>query len=150
VWQEPSDLWSDLAQPLAAGDSAFTLVCIARFQARKDVTGERFNHVSCHHGGTSSRLWTRSRASSIVIMISIRPLAGVPLAGVVMAMTVQFPKSQPVMAPLAGPSPSCVRHMTIKKSARLPLDVNHLWPLMTHSSPSRRALVLMARGSEPG
>ncbi|MDP9236182.1 MAG: hypothetical protein M3P30_02080 [Chloroflexota bacterium] len=39
--------------------------------------------------------------------------------------------------------------MTMKKSARLPLEVNHLWPLITHSSPSRRALVLMERGSEP-
>ena len=40
--------------------------------------------------------------------------------------------------------------MTMKKSARLPFEVNHLWPLITQSSPSRRALVLMARGSEPG
>ena len=51
--------------------------------------------------------------------------------------------------PLLGPSGSSVRHMTIKKSARLPLEVNHLWPLITHSSPSRRAVVLIERGSEP-
>ena len=40
--------------------------------------------------------------------------------------------------------------MTMKKSARLPFEVNHLWPLITHSSPSRRAVVLIERGSEPG
>ena len=56
-----------------------------------------------------------------------------------------------VILPLvsAGPSGSSVRHMTIRKSARLPFDVNHLWPLITHSSPSRRAVVLIERGSEP-
>src|SRR5680860_173185 len=56
-----------------------------------------------------------------------------------------------VMRPLASPPPSgsSVRHMTMKKSARLPFEVNHLWPLMTHSSPSRRAVVLIDRGSEP-
>ncbi len=27
--------------------------------------------------------------------------------------------------------------MTMKKSASMPFDVNHLWPLITHSSPSR-------------
>ena len=57
-----------------------------------------------------------------------------------------------VMRPLVSlpPSLSSVRHMTMKKSAFLPFDVNHLWPLMTHSSPSRRAVVLSERGSEPG
>ena len=56
-----------------------------------------------------------------------------------------------VILPLrsAGPSGSSVRHITIRKSALMPLDVNHLCPLITHSSPSRRAVVLMARGSEP-
>jgi len=39
--------------------------------------------------------------------------------------------------------------MTMKKSARKPFDVNHLSPFTTHWSPSRRAVVLMARGSEP-
>ena len=49
-----------------------------------------------------------------------------------------------VMRPLRSPGrpASSVRHMTMKKSARLPFDVNHLWPLITHSSPSRRAVVL--------
>jgi hypothetical protein len=37
----------------------------------------------------------------------------------------------------------------MKKSARFPFDVNHLWPLITHSSPSRRAVVFIERGSEP-
>ena len=31
----------------------------------------------------------------------------------------------------------------------MPFDVNHLWPLMTHSSPSRTASVVIERGSEP-
>jgi hypothetical protein len=39
--------------------------------------------------------------------------------------------------------------MTMKKSASRPLEVNHLWPLITHSSPSRTALVRMERGSDP-
>src|SRR5512142_3013386 len=45
-----------------------------------------------------------------------------------------------VILPLrsAGPSGSSVRHITMKKSARLPFEVNHLWPLITHSSPSRK------------
>src|ERR1700746_2257118 len=38
----------------------------------------------------------------------------------------------------------------MKKSAANPLEVNHLCPLMTHSSPSRTALVVSERGSEPG
>ena len=37
----------------------------------------------------------------------------------------------------SSPVGSSARHMTMKKSAALPLEVNHLWPLMTHSSPSR-------------
>jgi hypothetical protein len=53
-----------------------------------------------------------------------------------------------------GPDPSAdpgslARHMTMKKSAASPLEVNHLWPLITHSSPSRTALVRMERGPEP-
>ncbi len=44
---------------------------------------------------------------------------------------------------------SSVRHITMRKSARRPFEVNHLWPLITHSLPSRRAVVLMERGSEP-
>ncbi len=39
--------------------------------------------------------------------------------------------------------------MTMKKSAARPLEVNHLCPLMTHSSPSRTAVVWMERGSDP-
>ena len=49
----------------------------------------------------------------------------------------------------APPSVSSVRHITMKKSARLPFDVNHLWPLITHSSPSSRAVVRIRVGSEP-
>ena len=57
-----------------------------------------------------------------------------------------------VILPRAPPAPSgsSVRHMTMEKSARLPFEVNHLWPLMTHSSPSRTARVWMRAGSEPG
>ncbi len=52
--------------------------------------------------------------------------------------------------PRRGSSPSSVtRHMTMKKSAALPFEVNHLCPLITHSSPSRRAEVVRDRGSEP-
>ena len=43
-----------------------------------------------------------------------------------------------------GPSSSLdslARHMTMKKSAASPLEVNHLCPLITHSSPSRMAVV---------
>ena len=39
--------------------------------------------------------------------------------------------------------------MTMRKSATDPLDVNHLWPLITHSSPSRTAVVAMRVGSAP-
>ena len=49
----------------------------------------------------------------------------------------------------ASASESATRAMTMKKSASEPLDVNHLWPLMTHSSPSSTALVVSDRGSEP-
>ena len=42
------------------------------------------------------------------------------------------------------------RHMTMKKSAASPLDVNHLWPLMTHSSPSRTARGLKRAGVGAG
>ena len=43
-----------------------------------------------------------------------------------------------------GPSSSfdsLARHITMKKSAASPLEVNHLCPLITHSSPSRIAVV---------
>ena len=50
---------------------------------------------------------------------------------------------------LSGES-SRTRTITMKKSAASPFDVNHLWPLMTHSSPSRTADVSSERGSEPG
>ena len=39
--------------------------------------------------------------------------------------------------------------MTMRKSATDPLEVNHLWPLMTHSSPSRTAVVRIRVGSAP-
>src|SRR5271157_3442910 len=42
-----------------------------------------------------------------------------------------------------------VRHITIAKSARFALEENHLWPVITHSSPSRTARVRIERGSEP-
>ena len=56
-----------------------------------------------------------------------------------------------VIRPGAPSSPvgSLARHITMKKSASMPLEVNHLWPLMTQSSPSRTASVWMDRGSEP-
>ena len=49
-----------------------------------------------------------------------------------------------------SPRARLTRHITMKKSAAMPLDVNHLWPLMTHWSPSSTALVSSDRGSEPG
>ena len=42
-----------------------------------------------------------------------------------------------------------VTAITIRKSARDALELNHLWPLMTHSSPSRTARVWICVGSEP-
>src|SRR5260370_22167181 len=39
--------------------------------------------------------------------------------------------------------------MAIRKAAIMPLDVNHLWPLITHSSPSSTAVVDNIVGSEP-
>ena len=57
-----------------------------------------------------------------------------------------------VILSLIPPSPSSasVRHITMAKSAAFALDANHLWPLITHSSPSRTARVWSERGSEPG
>ncbi len=40
--------------------------------------------------------------------------------------------------------------MTMKKSASMPFDVNHLWPLITKWSPSMTAVVVSERGSLPG
>ena len=40
-------------------------------------------------------------------------------------------------------------HMTIRKSLIDAFDENHLWPLITHSSPSRTAAVLSSVGSAP-
>ena len=48
-----------------------------------------------------------------------------------------------------GISLSPVLHMTIRKSLIDAFDENHLWPLMTHSSPSRIALVVSSVGSAP-
>src|SRR3954454_11067222 len=42
-----------------------------------------------------------------------------------------------------------VTAMTIRKSATEALDENHLWPLMTHSSPTSSARVWSSVGSEP-
>src|SRR5712692_5272214 len=42
-----------------------------------------------------------------------------------------------------------VTSIAIRKSAIMPFDVNHLWPLMTHSSPSSTAVVDSRVGSEP-
>ena len=50
----------------------------------------------------------------------------------------------------SSPDGSSARHITMKKSAALPLDVNHLWPLMTHSSPSRTAVVGRAAWVDAG
>ena len=46
-------------------------------------------------------------------------------------------------------APASVVAMTISRSATMPLVVNHLWPLMTHSSPSSLAVVDREVGSEP-
>ncbi len=43
-----------------------------------------------------------------------------------------------------------VTHITMRKSATDPLEVNHLCPLITHSSPSRTAVVAIRVGSAPG
>ena len=45
-----------------------------------------------------------------------------------------------------GSTSGFVRHITMRKSEMLALDENHLWPLMTHSSPSRSARVGEERG----
>src|SRR5207244_12005389 len=42
-----------------------------------------------------------------------------------------------------------VTTIAIKKSAIMPFDVNHLWPLITHSSPFSSAVVFNRVGSEP-
>ena len=41
------------------------------------------------------------------------------------------------VAPGTAASSGFVTHMTMRKSATDAFEVNHLWPLMTHSSPSR-------------
>src|SRR5215216_2333492 len=46
-------------------------------------------------------------------------------------------------------SVSPVLTMTSRKSDTEAFDENHLWPLMTHSSPSRTALVVSSVGSAP-
>ena len=48
-----------------------------------------------------------------------------------------------------GRASGFVTAITIRKSATLPLVENHLWPLITHSSPSRTARVSSSVGSEP-
>ena len=49
----------------------------------------------------------------------------------------------------SSPVGSLARHITMKKSASMPFEVNHLCPLMTQSSPSRTASVSIERGSDP-
>ena len=44
---------------------------------------------------------------------------------------------------------SSVRAMRMAKLARWALEMNHLWPLITHSSPSGSACVRISVGSEP-
>ena len=51
--------------------------------------------------------------------------------------------------PEYGCTSGLVTAITIRKSATDPLDVNHLCPLMTHSSPSRTADVFNSVGSDP-
>ena len=48
-----------------------------------------------------------------------------------------------------GGGSGSVSQKTVVKAARLAPVVNHLWPLITHSSPSSRAVVCMSVGSEP-
>ena len=48
-----------------------------------------------------------------------------------------------------GLSSGSVTTMTMKKSAIMPFDVNHLWPLITHSSPRSSAVLQRSVGSEP-
>ncbi len=48
-----------------------------------------------------------------------------------------------------GRASGSVTAITIRKSAIEPFDENHLWPLITHSSPSRTARVSSSVGSEP-
>src|ERR1700722_15740991 len=51
--------------------------------------------------------------------------------------------------PEYGCTSGLVTAITIRKSATDPLDVNHLCPLITHSSPSRMAAVFKIVGSDP-
>src|SRR5271154_6425627 len=51
--------------------------------------------------------------------------------------------------PEYGCTSGLVTAITIRKSATDPLDVNHLCPLITHSSPSRTADVFNSVGSDP-
>ncbi len=48
-----------------------------------------------------------------------------------------------------GRASGSVTAMTMRKSAIDPFVENHLWPLMTYSSPSRTAVVRSVVGSEP-
>ena len=49
-----------------------------------------------------------------------------------------------------GSASGSVTAMTIPNAAPSAPDENHLWPSITHSSPSRTALVRSVVGSEPG
>ena len=54
------------------------------------------------------------------------------------------------VARLCGCSSGSVTAITIPNAAPSAPDENHLWPSMTHSSPSRTARVRRVVGSEPG
>jgi hypothetical protein len=51
--------------------------------------------------------------------------------------------------PWYGWTSGFVTAITTRKSATDAFDVNHLWPLITHSSPSRTARVRSSVGSAP-
>ena len=51
--------------------------------------------------------------------------------------------------PEYGWTSGLVTAITMRKSATEPLVVNHLWPSITHSSPSRTAVVAIMVGSAP-
>src|SRR6185437_9859610 len=51
--------------------------------------------------------------------------------------------------PWYGETSGSVTHMTMRKSATDAFELNHLWPLITYSSPSSTARVARSVGSAP-
>jgi hypothetical protein len=51
--------------------------------------------------------------------------------------------------PWYGETSGSVTHMTMRKSATDAFELNHLWPLITYSSPSSTARVASSVGSAP-